>query len=114
MIIVKSPVASISNSANGDIIEFATDQVVECGALLPAAHVPEEAVVGHQQQGAGVPAVVVGRPPLTPDAVLCMGQTDRQGKWGRLKRCTHGHYPSPSYLLFYYIQPLRVHTMEDK
>ncbi len=34
------------------------DQVVEGGALLLPAHVFEEAVVGHQQQGTGVLQVI--------------------------------------------------------
>lgn len=48
-----------------------TYQVVEGDALLSAAHVLEEAVVGHQQQGTGVLLVVVGLPLLSD-----------QGLWG--------------------------------
>lgn len=40
-------------------------QVVEGGALLLAAHVFEEAMVGHQQQGAGVLLVVLELPPAS-------------------------------------------------
>ena len=44
-------------------LQVATHQVVEGGALLLAAHVFEETVVGHQQQSAGVLQVVVGVTP---------------------------------------------------
>lgn len=40
-------------------LQVCTDQVVEGGALLSAAHVSEEAIVGHQQQRTGVLPVIV-------------------------------------------------------
>lgn len=40
-------------------------QVVEGGALLLTAHVFEEAMVGYQQQWAGVLQVVVDLPPAS-------------------------------------------------
>lgn len=42
-----------------------TNQVVESDALLPAAHVLKEAVICNQQQGAGVPFVIVNLPLLS-------------------------------------------------
>lgn len=47
-------------------------QIVECGALLPAAHVSEKAIVGHKQQRAGVFTVVHRLPSLSQ--VPCGGK----------------------------------------
>ena len=68
-------------------MESAPYQVVQCDALLLAPHVLEEAVVGHQQQGAGVLLVVVGQP-LRSVQELCRGAAhsqrgpDRRGTQG--------------------------------
>ena len=67
--------------------ESGSHQVVERDALLLAAHVLEEAVVGHQQKRAGVLLVVVGLPLLSVQE-LCRGAAHSQrgpDRRGRLR-----------------------------
>lgn len=67
-----------------------SDQVVESDALLSAAHVLKEAVIGHQQQLAGVLLVVVDVA-FSPVVVVWKTETSHQSIRGtkRKSRWTH-------------------------